>query len=151
MDMPKYVRHSLVDIEPVLAAVSKGLEDRLLYQKKEKTKAVFNGQTVGVHSLRMQTFFVRGTTCKCCGLKATHFAIERSLADERNNVNYHLNLWGINAAGEEVLFTHDHILARALGGRDHIDNCQTMCGTCNWEKGIVEGELVKARKEKMLP
>jgi len=46
-----------------------------------------------------------------------------------------MNLYAINAAGEEVLMTKDHILPRVLGGKDHIDNYQPMCQVCNSEKG----------------
>lgn len=51
-----------------------------------------------------------------------------------------MNLWGKTNDGGEVLFTHDHILARGLGGSDKLDNMQTMCCWHNWEKGEIEGQ-----------
>ena len=45
--------------------------------------------------------------------------------------------------GKDVLFTKDHILPKYWGGRDHLDNLQTMCGPCNFEKGsTIEGEPI---------
>ena len=139
---PNYIRHSIVSIDEVLTAIL------IANGMRGKQKAEFNGQLVGVSSLRLRTFAKHGTTCKCCGLEATHFAIERNIADEKNNAPYHLNLYGINEKGEDVLFTHDHILARALGGKDVIDNTQTMCCFCNWTKGDDERILVDTEKRK---
>lgn len=137
---PTYVRHSIVPIPDVVAAVLS------VDRHHKKMKGEFNGQTVGISSLRLRTFASHGTTCVHCGLEGAHFAIERNLADEKNNAPYHLNLYGINEKGEEVLFTHDHILARALGGKDVIDNTQTMCCFCNWTKGDDERILVDAAR-----
>src|ERR1035437_5984742 len=62
---------------------------------------------------------------------------------------YHLNMWGVDDQNEEVLFTHDHTHARGLGGRDILDNSETMCCFCNWEKGVQEqilhAEFTKAK------
>ena len=137
---PNYVRHSTLKISEVVEAVLSVIKQR------GKQKGIFNGQSVGISSLRLQTFAFHGTTCAHCGLEATHFAIERNLTDEKNNTPYHLNLYGINEKNEDVLFTHDHILARALGGKDVIENTQTMCCFCNWTKGDEERILVDAAK-----
>ena len=139
---PTYVRHSTVPISNVVSTIR-----AIVVGTRRKQKWDFNGQTVGISSLRLQTFAEHGTTCKCCGLEATHFAIERNLTDEKNNAPYHLNLYGVNQKGEEVLFTHDHKLARALGGRDAIDNTQTMCCFCNWTKGDEERILVDEKRK----
>lgn len=151
--MPKYCRHSTVPIDEVLSEIQK---NDLLFQGEleeqraaKKGKAVFNGQRVGVNSLRLRTFLHKGLTCKCCGLQASFFAIERNHSDEEHGRPYHLNLWGVNSEGEEILFTHDHIKARALGGADNMSNTQTMCVICNNTKGVKEGQLVaKMKKDK---
>ena len=53
-------------------------------------------------------------------------------------------------AGCEVLFpfrnlTVDHIVARARGGSDHLDNLQLLCGACNSMKGAGSQEQLVAR------
>lgn len=105
---------------------------------RDKPKFEINGVSVRLGSLRLQTFAKKGTVCKCCGLKATHFAIERDMVSVSVDGPYHLNMWGVDEQNEEVLFTHDHTHARGLGGRDVLDNSETMCCFCNWEKGVQE-------------
>ena len=74
---------------------------------------------------------LKGTTCLSCGLKATHWAVESTRGKERN---WHLNLYGM-ADGVEVLFTKDHIIPKAKGGKNGIHNLQPMCRWCNFDKG----------------
>jgi hypothetical protein len=105
-----------------------------------KRKVNINGFNVNVQSLRLRTFYKQGVTCPCCSLTAQYFAVERS---KGNSGGYHLNLYGLNNQNEEVIFTHDHIIARALGGADDITNSITMCGPCNWNKGKIEQLLTK--------
>lgn len=71
--------------------------------------------------------FKKSQTCICCGLKATHFALESNIPKE----NPHLNLYGIDENGEEVLFTKDHIHPKSKGGKNSLSNLQTMCHPCN--------------------
>ena len=153
MKMPKYNRHSTVPIEEVFGVMNRVLSEYSARGSKQLTKQSIprqevNGEMVRVFSLRLQTFHLHGTKCSCCGLEASYFAIERNDEDEVRGRPYHLNLWGVNKDGEEVLFTHDHILARALGGKDEISNTQTMCTWCNFEKSLKEGEIAKSQKEK---
>lgn len=141
-----YDRHSIVSLEPVLTMIRAAIETQKL---RVDQRALFNDVSVRVDSLRLQTFATKGCTCVKCGLTATHFAIERTRGSKEPR--YHLNLWASLPDGAEVIFTHDHILSRALGGKDRLDNAQTMCGPCNWEKSIEEGKLyieLKAQNEK---
>ena len=46
-----------------------------------------------------------------------------------------MNLYAIDENGKEVLMTKDHILPKSKGGKDEIDNYQTMCIRCNEAKG----------------
>ena len=132
-----FCRHSIVPIDVVLATIEAALSsrDRSGIPRPKKLRVEINGVNVGVGSLRLQTFLYKGTTCIACGVKATYFAIERDTASEVNDRPYHLNLWGVKDDGEPVLFTHDHTLARSLGGKDRLSNTETMCCFCNWEKG----------------
>ena len=70
----------------------------------------------------------RGIDCNGCWLDII-------LSTKDNTERYHLNLYGINKDGKEVMFTKDHILPVSKGGRDHISNYRTMCETCNKNRG----------------
>lgn len=106
------------------------------------SKVVLHGHQVKVTSLRLRTF-AKSCECSACGLKATHFAVE-------SNSDWHLNLWADRGPDKkEMLFTHDHTLARGLGGADDESNVTTMCAKCNHQKSI--GEYVEYCKLKGLP
>jgi hypothetical protein len=118
------------------------------------------------NGLRLFTFKTKGLTCVTCKITGTFFAIERSkqgpLKTEKSEAPrpYHLNLYAVGEDGRDVLMTHDHILARCLGGKDKIENTQTMCTDCNSEKSKTENPMsgmkagyaknaVKRRRRKM--
>ena len=119
-----YERNSIVSIEEVLSNVA---------PLKSNNKKVYNNCPVRMDSLRYHVFKEKGIVCVNCGLHATYFALERSVSQDTKF--YHFNLYGITVDEEEVLFTKDHIIPKSLGGKDHLDNLQTMCSTCNWLKG----------------
>ncbi len=68
--------------------------------------------------------------CVSCDLEGTKIFLECHPSDK----NPHFNLYG-EENGSLVLFTKDHIQARAFGGEDSIENYQTMCSVCNSLKG----------------
>lgn len=140
-----YDRLKIVEKEKVLAAISDILKKGL-----SSKRTPFDGVLLKLTTLRMMTFFEDGTKCHCCGLDASYFAIERNATEAKRDpkTNYHLNLWGIDENGDEVLFTHDHTLARALGGKDDRSNTKTMCTKCNFEKSIIEKEILKEKRKK---
>lgn len=111
---------------------------------------VAHGVRVSTGGLRMRTFRASGPNpkCSCCGLRATHFAVERH---KGTTGGYHLNLWGIGPTGNEVLFTHDHTVARALGGADKDTNTTTMCDRCNFNKSKVETVEIRRRRGELDP
>lgn len=111
-----------------------------------KAKAEFLGQQVNCVSLRLRTFALKGTVCSKCALAATHFALEKTNHPSHADGPYHLNLWGVDSEGKEILFTHDHTLARSLGGADNLSNTTTMCEPCNSKKAI--GEQVEAERRR---
>ena len=59
-----------------------------------------------------------------------------------------------HCAGCRVLFpfrnlTVDHVVPRAAGGTDHLDNLQLLCGACNSTKGTgTQAELIAALRQK---
>lgn len=82
-------------------------------------------------SLRYQ-IFNKNTNCVDCGLIGTHYLIQRNKENESNVTGrYHANLYGANQSGEDILITKDHIIRKREGGKNHIDNLQTMCCVCN--------------------
>ena len=91
---------------------------------------------VKMNSQRYHTFKNTGTNCVKCGLKGKFFALEKSPYDK--HPYYHFNLYGFDENDNEILFTKDHIIPKSLGGKDHIDNYQTMCSICNGTKGNSE-------------
>src|SRR5476651_1148968 len=133
-----FERLAVVAIEDVLPLI-----EASLHAPMKKDRVSVAGVMVHTTSTRLRTFFKTGTYCHQCGLQAKYFAVERNFPRPGENPPYHLNLWGENTIGEPVLFTHDHILARAHGGTDNLQNTQTYCGPCNWAKGLIEGELAK--------
>ncbi len=124
--MQKYVRVGRAELEPTLEALKTAFETR-------QRRSVVDGIEVNTKSIRLKTFVYKGVCCAGCGLKASFFAFEYG-ATRPEGSRPHLNLWGVDAAGEEVLFTQDHIRPLAKGGQDHLGNSQTMCGPCNWAK-----------------
>ena len=101
----------------------------------EGGSVILDGETVKVGTLRMMTFGTKGIVCVGCGVVGTMFAMEK----DSKSPTYHLNLYHVGEDGVEVLMTHDHILARADGGKEHLSNSQTMCAPCNNKKGSIVG------------
>lgn len=88
----------------------------------------FDGDLVHMSSLRYHTFAEKGVECACCGIEGQYFTKDYA------NGRYHFNLYGVDKSGSEILITKDHVLPRSKGGKDEIENMQTMCIKCNMEK-----------------
>jgi len=78
---------------------------------------------------RAKVFFEKGIKCIECPIEASYFALDRWL-----DKSFHLDLFGIDSDGDEVLMTVDHIHPKSKGGKDHIDNYAPMCTVCNYLK-----------------
>lgn len=111
------IRMSVYSIDTVAAAMdNKGvLED---------------GAKFKPNSHRMQLFFTNGFDCVTCGIAGAFFALET----HHSHVKPHLNLYAVNASGNEILMTKDHIIPRSKGGANELQNYQTMCSPCNMKK-----------------
>ena len=92
----------------------------------------FLGEHPSMDSLRYHNIKHNGTKCVGCGLEAIYARFEATYGSSKHK--RHFNFYGVDTAGEEVLFTKDHILARSLGGEDDVRNFQTMCSKCNTRK-----------------
>lgn len=138
--MNAYTRLTTLSIDEVVPHV--------VMNSKSRSRVIIENYSVGVTSMRLKTFardyHVGKLCCISCGLQAKFFAIEYGTYNPQTKDKPHLNLYGI-LNGEEILFTHDHTLARCLGGRDHLDNIATMCGPCNAAKSIDEQTLLKQK------
>ena len=132
---PPYERVGILELEEVFHYIRQNLNI-----PSNKGKVYIKDFYVNVQSIRLRTFLNTGIECPCCGIQASFFAVERS---KGTSGGYHLNLYGIDKDNNEVLFTHDHILARGLGGEDNQKNTHTMCGPCNWSKGHIEEKIAK--------
>lgn len=108
-----------------------------------KQRVEIMGQMVALGGMRIQSFFHKELCCSSeeCSLKPAFFAIEKGEAKRKGRVNrsnYQLNIYGINECGDEIEFTHDHTLARGLGGEDVLENISIMCLRCNQRKSYFE-------------
>lgn len=115
-------KYSFDEIFAILVDVKCGIDLR------KKVKVNLDGDMIKVTSLRLSTFKQKGTKCVCCGAQAEYF--RKTYKFE----TFHLNLYGIKN-GKELLFTKDHIIPKSKGGRDNLNNLQTMCVECNFKKG----------------
>lgn len=115
----QYVRVGKVSIEEFMSKAVK------------KKKAEFLGIEVRTSSPRLN-LFKKSVECSHCKLKASFFAIEHH---SHNPESFHLNLYGVDKKGKEILFTRDHTIPLSKGGKNVVKNTTTMCGPCNWTKG----------------
>lgn len=105
------------------------LDEVMPFVTEEKIKKEYeaNGKKYLV-KMNTDRYFVfkNNMSCVSCGLLGTRVFLEC----HANDMIPHFNLYG-EESGRLVLFTKDHIKAKAFGGTDEIDNFQTMCSTCN--------------------
>lgn len=129
---PYLVKGDKYSIDDTFAIIAPHLnpDEEVYIPGKKKKKIDFYGDMIKPNSQRYQTFYYKGCTCSKCGLKASYF--EKNKMSNENT--YHLNLYGIDENGNEVLFTKDHILPKSLGGENYITNFQPMCERCNKKK-----------------
>lgn len=85
-----------------------------------------NEWLVNMGSLRYATF-ARSLVCVICGVQGSVMRLER---DVGKDCPPHFNLYAV-VDNNHVLMTKDHIRPRAKGGKDCLDNMQTMCYICN--------------------
>jgi 5-methylcytosine-specific restriction endonuclease McrA len=106
------------------------LEEVLPYIGKVKEKE-YAGHMIRLTSRRYKVFAEKGTVCVKCGIKGKFFSLEKHSNDTKSKL--HFNLYAVGPKGP-VLMTKDHIVPKAKGGADTIDNLQPMCSHCNMKK-----------------
>ena len=145
--MGQYIRHAMIDMHRIFDAINTANEGG-------PQKATMDGYTFGVSSNRVRTFERAYREdklwCVTCGLKPSFFSVDSFKGADSTRT--HVNLFGLTEEGEEILFTHDHIVARALGGADdrELSNTQLMCGPCNFKKGQRERKELDRRKRELI-
>lgn len=95
--------------------------------KRDRVSIEVEGFKVYTKSLRYATFYQKGCKCTKCGREGAYFKLDRGDSDTRR----HFNLY----AADGTLITKDHIMPKKHGGKDTVDNMQTMCVVCNRAKG----------------
>lgn len=111
--------------------------DVMALLSQSETSVVVGAHTIRVNRLKYQTFvrdyFEGQFCCSACGLQPTHAAVFGSAQSEDKFINF----FGLQNS-HEILLTHDHTLARALGGENNLSNTTTMCVDCNGQKSVFE-------------
>lgn len=95
--------------------------------RKDRESIEVEGYKVYTKSLRYATFYQKGCKCAACGKEGVYFQLDSGDRADRR----HFNLY----AADGTLITKDHIMPKRHGGKDTIDNMQTMCVICNRAKG----------------
>lgn len=131
----KYITKTKLSIEEFREKFTKANIEIELMDHKLRGKHKFyvkgeDGKTYGLKttSLRYKLFY-NNIRCVTCGIEGKYFLIQKSRYDKHET--YHANLYGINIHGDEVMLTKDHIIRKKEGGKDIIENMQTMCWVCN--------------------
>lgn len=135
---------SIEEVEKLIKKYNKEWDGITHAPKTNKYNIKVNGYDVYACSLRYKTFMEKGYTCECCGRKGSYYALEIFTGQKMNQNRAHFNLY----SEDDVLMTKDHIFPKSKGGKDKIDNMQTMCQICNVKKGnILPSKFNKTKKE----
>lgn len=109
---------------------------------------------VKMNSLRYH-LFRKNPTCVACGITGSFMLLEASpngdptFLHKTGSRNAFFSLYAHDELGNRVFLTQDHILPKSRGGKDELDNLQTMCEPCNGFKSNLplEPEQVKKLRE----
>jgi hypothetical protein len=72
---------------------------------------------------KLAVFYNKGTECICCGDAGVHLAVTTDKNGESRWIELYTSEW--------IVLTVDHILPKAQGGLNEMDNYQPMCRWCN--------------------
>ena len=142
MKDPNLVRKETLLVKDVLPLV-RFTPKELSAQSHPEAMKLIEGDSINMTSFKLQTFAECGVRCKICGCKGEYFAKEKY----PDQPYFHLNLYAVKN-GVEVLMTKDHIVPVAKGGRDRLNNFQTLCYDCNKKKADKTRDKVKKDKLK---
>jgi len=86
---------------------------------------------------RLMVFHQKGLVCASCGLVGNKILITKWF-----DGSIHIDLYHISPE-LKMLMTVDHIIPKARGGKEHLQNKQPMCEKCNFNKGSKMPEDMK--------
>lgn len=121
-----YSIHPVEEILPILQEIR---------AQKETAQHVESVRTLGARKIRVKLgstrlmTYTKSLMCALCG----EFKIECFVV-QKNSLGPHLNPYGSNASGHIRMFTSDHIIPKARGGPDSLENRQPACEKCNTNK-----------------
>lgn len=107
------------------------------------------GVAVSVRGLRLATFARDGDRCSMCQRPATWMQVERDPNPQgtgQTTAHWHVQVYHDTGKGGLIRFTHDHTLARCLGGTNQLSNTTTMCARCNLRKAQQEHQELMRRQ-----
>lgn len=99
--------------------------DKIIKLIGTNDKIKLHNYNVKISTKRLK-LFKTNQSCVVCKIVADHFKLELT----PNAKSPHLNMYS-----GDILMTKDHIVPVSLGGKDSLDNLQTMCYRCNRSKG----------------
>lgn len=123
-----FTRYSVNEVFDMIGEEALNIKTQPTHTKESIEVAGFK---VYKKSLRYATFYQKGCKCVICGKEGAYFKLDADRDGGNIEGRRHFNLY----AEDGTLMTKDHILPRKWGGKDHIDNMQTMCALCNENKG----------------
>lgn len=121
------IRYKTLDVSTVFKRYQQVMEGK---SHRNRVVDELEGYQIKFSSHRLWTFNQHGTTCSNCGASGDFFAVEKNHEGEERP---HINLYARTEDGE-VLLTKDHVNPRSKGGKNHINNYQTLCKPCNEAK-----------------
>jgi hypothetical protein len=139
---PKLIRKEIMPVNHILPHIIFTPKELSANSHPEALVSI-GGDLVNMTSIKLQTFKKNGVRCRICACKGSYFAKEKYAGEPY----FHLNLYAAKD-GREVLMTKDHIIPVAKGGRDRLNNFQTLCVDCNKKKASTTAERVKKKKLK---
>lgn len=158
------IRNKTYSIEEVYEAIKDDMfaptTKQVTSKSKKKGKSTFNrgnrkrvlldGEMIKANSQRLQLFYTKGFKCVQCGTEGKFFIMVKNRSNKGQLDNYyHLELVGITPSGQYIIMTKDHILPKAKGGKDILENYQTMCFHCNVAKADNSEEYVNGTMEEL--
>jgi hypothetical protein len=99
----------------------------------------YGGFEVKASGLRLECL-VSNNRCVICNREGTIWMLQAHHCHRNDNgsivlrENPHLNLYAVDDDDSLILMTRDHIVPRSKGGKDILENLQTLCIMCNAEK-----------------
>lgn len=134
MNNAEYIRLQKVPLDKIMPLI--GVTEALFEVAKNRTITLrLGGKRV--------LFFKKQQKCACCGLKATHFWIEKTRTCTADK--YHVNMYAATRDGGEEMLTIDHIKPVSKGGKNEHSNYQLLCRRCNQTKGNMVVSLDRLR------